>query len=117
MIKLGHWMRQNPGVASELRQELQPLDRFVVSEAVIISKGNYSIYDDKNLKISLQGVNIGNFLKIEGSESYAVTHDDKLTIDHPIVFGIRQAVYGGYIWEPVRAGATEGRCKDQKAFF
>jgi hypothetical protein len=98
LTALFHWMKNNPEkVPADCLEQLRRESCFLVYESLIVSKGNYALYGEKNVKISLQPATLGDYLKVEGDLSYTV--DEQITIEHPIIFGIKRAAYsrGGFI--------------------
>jgi hypothetical protein len=98
LMALFHWMKNNPGkVPADCLEQLKDDSCFLVYEALIVSKGTYALYGEKNVKLKLQPATLGDYLKVEGDLTYTV--DEQITIEHPIVFGIKRAAYsrGGFI--------------------
>jgi hypothetical protein len=98
LMALFHWMKLNPEkVPADCLEQLRREGCFLVYEALIVSKGTYALYGEKNVKIKLQPATLGDYLKVEGDLTYTV--DEQITIEHPIIFGIKRAAYsrGGFI--------------------
>lgn len=80
-------------VSSACMEELEKPDMYLVTEAFVVSKGTYSLYDKTGAKLKLTVPALTQFLSVGGNVSYEVTADGKLAINEPAVFAVRRAVH------------------------
>jgi len=79
-------------VSSACMEELARPDMYLVTEAFVVSKGTYSLYDETGARLQLTVPALTQLLSLGGNVGYAVTADGKLTISEPSVFAVRRAV-------------------------
>ena len=79
-------------VSSACMEELTRPDMYLVTEAFVVSKGTYSLYDQTGAKLKLTVPALTELLSLGGEVGYAVTADGNLSIDEPAVFAVRRAV-------------------------
>ena len=75
--------------------ELKKPDVYLVTEAFRVSKGSYSLLDEKGAMIKLTLPKLGELLKFEPDVKYKVEADGKLTIDETVFFAVRRVVRVG----------------------
>jgi len=73
-------------------EELTKPDMYLVTEAFVVSKGTYSLYDQTGAKLHLTVPALTELLSVGGDVGYSVTADGNLTISEPSVFAVRRAV-------------------------
>lgn len=79
-------------IASACMEELAKPDMYLVTEAFVVSKGTYSLYDEAGVRLKLTAPQISNLLSLGGEVAYEVTADGGLTISEPAVFAVRRAL-------------------------
>lgn len=79
-------------VSSACMEELTKPDMYLVTEAFVVSKGTYSLYDKTGARLQLTVPALTELLSVGGEVGYAVTADGNLTISEPSVFAVRRAV-------------------------
>ena len=89
-ISLGEWINApgkplSPTCAKFLTQK----DIYIVQEAYQIGRGNFTLYDDSNKKISLAGLQIGP-LKIGANAKAKTTTDGTLEFASPMYTAVRR---------------------------
>lgn len=79
-------------VSSACMEELTKPDMYLVTEAFVVSKGTYSLYDKTGARLQLTVPALTQLLSVGGNVGYELTTDGKLTISEPSVFAVRRAV-------------------------
>jgi hypothetical protein len=92
-IRLGTWINQTgmrlPPVCEKF---LKQRDIFIVQEAFKVTKAALTLYDDKDAKISLGGINLG-IVKIGANAKAKVTANGSIDFEAPVYTAIRRLKY------------------------
>jgi hypothetical protein len=87
-------------IAPVCTQWLRSPDHYFENEAFRISRGKFTLYDQKGTKIKLTPSNVTKYLEIGADASYTVTTTGEVTFTTPHYLAIRKAI------------ATEDHCFD-----
>ena len=82
-------------VSSVCMNELKKPNHYLITEALRVSKGAYTLYDKTGAKIKLTAPKLGDLLQFQPDVKYEVTSEGKLVIDQPAYFAVRMAVRVG----------------------
>lgn len=73
-------------------EELSKPNRYLVTEAFVVSEGTYSLYDKRGARLQLTAPALAEVLSVGGEVGYDITADGSLSISEPSVFAVRRAV-------------------------
>jgi hypothetical protein len=79
-------------ISQACMEELARPDMYLVTEAFVVSRGTYSLFDETGAKLKLTAPALSQFLSLGGEVGYEVTADGGLTISEPAVFAVRRAL-------------------------
>jgi len=123
LLHLRVWMQKPENlenVSSICMDELKKPDMYLVTEAFRVSKGTYTLFDEKEAAIKLSVPALGDLLKFEPGVNYNVEADGKLTIEEPVYFAVRRVVRVGEDFETRGLDLPEPEPADakiEKLFF
>lgn len=79
-------------ISSVCMEELTKPNMYLVTEAFVVSKGTYSLFDEAGVKLKLTVPALSQLLSVGGEVGYEVTAEGGLTISEPAVFAVRRAL-------------------------
>ena len=83
------WLTENAGQFSKIcEQELEKEHRFIVQEAFMVSKGKYTLLDNTNAAIKIEGLEFGP-VRIEPGVDLDLGQNGELTFSSPIYTAIK----------------------------
>ena len=105
IIQFVVWMEQPSNaqkVSGVCLNELKRPNRFLVTEAFRVSKGQYTLYDKSGSRLKLELPALKALLQFDPDVKYELSSDGSLAIEQDAVLAVRRTVRIGDNWETLK---------------